>query len=73
MNTLTCICIPIRIHSWGRPHECEYVNLCVYIYVCTYVSYCSCLCARSLNTYWHHSPMHAKPTLIPTTTTMETW
>ena len=22
-----CIRIPIRMDSWGRPHECEYLNL----------------------------------------------
>ena len=26
-NTFTCIRIPIRMNSWGRTHECEYVNL----------------------------------------------
>ena len=26
--TNTLLCIRIRMHSWGRPHECEYINLC---------------------------------------------
>ena len=31
MSTFSCIRIRIRIrmHSFGRPHECEYVNLCL--------------------------------------------
>ena len=27
-NIFICIRIPIRMDSWGRPHECEYFNLC---------------------------------------------
>ena len=33
-NIFACICMCMRMHFWGRPHECEYVNLWLEALIC---------------------------------------